>query len=240
MRGVKRRHTEYRYVLWKDKTFVRKHSVEFLESMRIFIAISAAMNFFTIILMVLSAIYTQLKIPMLLIGVCACIAIMIGVTADNRSTERFFQAMYASYAHTDDQWNTKIKRKRAYSISFISLLSLYCAICVGISLYQLIGRKTSDVNSITVLTSGITLQFIYTVVSFYNSLYRPFVFFGRDEGMLFGGALFRYETLSGFTPTGEGNGFVLNYGGKEVARGNMLLYDQNRLQEMLESRDRAE
>lgn len=55
-----------------------------------------------------------------------------------------------------------------------------------------------------------------------------------NQGMLFGGALFSYDVLSGIQPSGQGSGFTLYYEGRKAATGNMLPDDMKYLQEMLE------
>jgi hypothetical protein len=60
----------------------------------------------------------------------------------------------------------------------------------------------------------------------------PYIFFGAESGMVFGGALFPYEALRGIKFGSSGGEFELFHEGKLVAKGVMLADDRYHLQDM--------
>ncbi|MDR1669884.1 MAG: hypothetical protein LBR76_07995 [Oscillospiraceae bacterium] len=61
----------------------------------------------------------------------------------------------------------------------------------------------------------------------------PYIFMDISEGMLFGGALFAYDTLRDIRPVKKENNYELFYEGKKVAAFVMLPDDMNYLREVL-------
>lgn len=223
------------FVCWTDKSFVHNYSIERVRPAWVMTHPIIAFIVYMVLLAlnITAAFYDPFILPLGILNTITGVFILADIALAGRRSDRFFRKL----ENRNTEPNLHVKGFRIGRFSFLfCVIGFFCFTVVAF--YEIMSNETEKTNLFSVqwLFIFANMNFSYSA----NVTACSFVFLNNDEGMLFGGALFRYETLSGFTPTGEGNGFVLNYGGKEVARGNMLLYDQNRLQEMLESRDRAE
>ena len=103
--------------------------------------------------------------------------------------------------------------------------------------FSIVGIKTiSSISNMSICLINLPVQ----IISLLGSYRMPFIFLDIDRGMVFGGNLFSYASLSGFTPVGERNGFELHCQGKVVAKGRMLPEDRMHLLQILEIRRRYE
>lgn len=232
--------SERNQIMWVERNFkfIREHSTAYPEPMWHITntkhLIIGVVVLFTVLLVFI--LFDYVRISIACVWVTWTIFLLVEAYKAEKRTDVFYKSFLSREGEIINPINSKMVNKNTTVILIVGVLMLLIiGIYIGTVIYfELIGRELP-----TYFYNLFYYPFIYHVL-FSNStaISTPFpcIFMDIDEGMLFGGALFSYDILSGIRPTGNGNGFDLYYEGKRVASGKMLPDDMRYLQEMLEIR----
>ena len=119
----------------------------------------------------------------------------------------------------------KRNRYRAYAASTLCIVLACAFIAMDVLLEDLELEAVYTVLPLFALTTTINNGQAFNE--------KPNIFMDVSEGMLFGGALFSYEIMSGIRSTGKKHGFELYHDRKKVAYGTMSPDDMKYLREMI-------
>ncbi|MDR1693027.1 MAG: hypothetical protein LBR72_06670 [Oscillospiraceae bacterium] len=213
-------------IVWIDRTFVREHSI--LWARPPFLAAGYAVLGLYIALMLLGIVaifWDPIIIPVAIaIFIAGTVLNVDGFLADRRLS-RLFRTLFERGGDVmpppKRDW-----RKIWSAVSFAFMCFFFVLLIVAVI------NQWEDVPDAPLLLLVFMPLNLLSSAEYSNRLYVPL---NPDEGMLFGGALFSYDTLRGFRSNSDGSGFTLTYDGREVAKGHMLAYDQNKLLDVLKS-----
>lgn len=231
--------SERNRVLWVDRDcqFKHEHSISYPRptwfSVHKKIAIAGMLAFFVMVFLVFLIGYTPLKILFICVSSILLSLFIIDTYGAGMRTYKFYKGLLERGGKIIDPWNAAIiKRtgKTANIVTLMFLLLLYLYVVV-LSLASIRGWFHIDFSSISFSLNIVNFLFICNAAGYSTD---AFIFMDIDEGMLFGGALFSYQKLSGIRPAKRGSGFELYYEGKKIASGNMLPNDMQYLLDIIE------
>jgi len=116
------------------------------------------------------------------------------------------------------------------------------------ALFPISGWKLDDIGTLFLCYYALMLPLPLTLVFRNDQFKPPFVFLPIGGGMLFGGALFPYDTFRGVHTTAEPNGFELRvsadgasayFYGDAVAHGHMTAAEYKRLRDTISDLENA-
>ena len=166
----------------------------------------------------------------------AAMALIIAFAADSVITginvTRFYGRQLDNGGELADLWNEKILRSSRVVLSSVKpVLTVIMAAAMLVAYYNDTVRQIAF-RGFPVFYWALIL-FSVTVNVYPVERVCPNVFFDPESGMIFGGALFSYDTLKEIDFSGSDGEFELYYEGRLVSRGVMLSDDRYHLQDML-------
>jgi hypothetical protein len=175
-----------------------------------------------------------IRAPLLIAELIMFTALVILCFRTDRRNSGFYRGLLDRGGKIVEPWNYVILRRHKYNMFAAGFLALLACVFFGFVIYrELSGTAAERSGHFQTAVFPIYMFNIYSALS--RASGAPFIFLDIDEGMLFGGAVFGYDVLSGIYPTGDGSKFELHYGGELVARGNMLPGDMQFLRAMIDT-----
>jgi len=230
-------------VIWVDSSgrsdnkrkFIRGHAIEYPK-----VGISLSRRYsglilgaYFIIMLFSSAVFGDTLFTAILCN--AAMAVLIAYAADSIITGinivRFNEKQLKNGGETIDPWNARIiKTSRIAMIYVKPALTVILAAALIVAFYNDTVRQTVF-RGFPVFYWALILFCILMNV-FPAERICPIIFLGAESGLVFGGALFSYETLSdvNFSNSGE---FMVYHKEQTVAKGLMLSDDRYHFQVML-------
>ncbi len=198
----------------KNLKFIDEHSIAFPK--RLWIASHEKLVLLLMTVTLLTCIVAMF-VDFLVIPACLLGAVYTTLTFfDNYSYLRRIDKFHKELLHrggtTIHPWNLRLIKNNAkttYTTVFVLYLILTC-VFIGLIIFS---RITQD--PVTFNIFPFCFPYYFYAFSVYSGVNTPFIFMDIDEAMLFGGALFSYDVLSGILSTSDGKGFELYYEGKK-------------------------
>lgn len=190
--------------------------------------------------LILSLTVSVLKIPCLLIAVALFTLTMIDAYKYDVRTINFYKDILDGGGEIADSFNRRLLGWKSVTKSRVTFIATHLIfLCVIIYFWFLNHLHHGEFLS---YYWSVYLPF-YSVYTFAfgkhtNNIGFAVIFMDFDKGVTIGNALFPYEKLEGFTPTGSGTGFEWYYEGKQVAWGTLLPDDIKYLCELMEIRNK--
>ena len=178
---------------------------------------------------------TDVTILSICVSAILCTLFVVDFLMAQMRQNNFYRYLLDRGGEIAEPWNMAIiKRNKVVIPLTAALLLLILYSCAGFFLFMYCsGRPGLDSSSILTMMNYTNCVYVLCAI-WHRQGSEPFIFMDIDEGMLFGGALFTYETLVDIRPTERRNGFELYHRGKKAALGRMLPNDMKHLQDMIE------
>lgn len=174
--------------------------------------------------------------PVKAIATCAAMLILIILVVDSAlsgiNMNRFYEKQLNSGGVIIDPWNARIIKKRKIVENCIRPVIAFACLVFNAVIFINGTAGTAGLRGLPYyFWSIIILCFVINIYT--GDKEYPNIFLSADVGMVFGGALFSYDTLSSIMFSGSGGEFELNFDGDTVANGVMLIDDMDGMRELI-------